>query len=80
MDADRPQARGNRSSFGMSWKRPVDKTAEIRKIRQRLTFAQAQWAAMSREGPAHKRADLVQTLGRIDRHIQDLEARLTELG
>jgi len=48
-------------------------------VRIRLQFARAQWAFLVREAPAHKRVDTIQTLGRIGRHIDELEVTLARL-
>ena len=52
---------------------------DIQEIRRQLRFLQGQWAAISRDGPAHKRANLVQILEAIDGRIAADEARLAEL-
>jgi hypothetical protein len=52
---------------------------EIQNTRVELRYARGQWAAMTASGPAHKRANLVQALERLDRHIRELESTLGQL-
>ncbi|MBV8084222.1 MAG: hypothetical protein JO247_05345 [Chloroflexi bacterium] len=48
-------------------------------LQVRLQLAQAQWATLLTDGPAHKRADTVQTLALLAHRIDGLTMALARL-
>jgi hypothetical protein len=52
---------------------------QIQDLRRRLQFARAQWSVLSRDGPAHRKPNLVRTLQTLNDQIQELESQLQVL-